>query len=241
MSDLPRAAHDQGINGHSGELTRRTVIAGVVATTVATAVIAVDMPANAQSANVNPSEDLILFVLLSAALTGISEAKLATGFGPKAKLKIPKNEIAQFIKNLKQSDLAGVNVGSDPVGIKRAYFDWVNARHPAPFRNLLRITKDSVGASDRWQSIIDRVQSSGEKYLARSIVLMWYLGGWYDPEALEKTSKSPGPPPDFKVISPEAYTQGWALKVARAHPMGFSQLPFGYWTREPSSLDDFIG
>jgi hypothetical protein len=76
------------------------------------------------------------------------------------------------------------------------------------------------------------------KYLARSIVLMWYLGAWYDPDKLRMPDASPL---DFKVISPKAYTQAWALRVAQAHPMGFSEMQFGYWTREPNRLSDFIG
>jgi len=43
------------------------------------------------------------------------------------------------------------------------------------------------------------------------------------------------------VISPKAYTQGWALKVAQAHPMGFSEMQFGYWTRPPNPRSDFTG
>ncbi|TMK06556.1 MAG: sorbitol dehydrogenase, partial [Alphaproteobacteria bacterium] len=41
--------------------------------------------------------------------------------------------------------------------------------------------------------------------------------------------------------SPKAYTQGWALRVAQAHPMGFSEMQFGYWSRPPSARVDFIG
>ena len=47
---------------------------------------------------------------------------------------------------------------------------------------LLKIARDNVNASDREKAIIDKVQSSDRtKYLARSIVLMWYLGAWYEP------------------------------------------------------------
>jgi hypothetical protein len=28
--------------------------------------------------------------------------------------------------------------------------------------------------------------------------------------------------------------------VAQAHPMGYSDMQFGYWTREPPPLSDFI-
>ena len=42
------------------------------------------------------------------------------------------------------------------------------------------------------------------------------------------------------MISPKAYTQGWVWRVAQAHPMGYSDMQFGYWTREPPPLSDFI-
>jgi hypothetical protein len=240
MSDFPRAARDEPADKHSGEVTRRTIVTGVVATAVAGTVVTADIPAHAQSASAVSPEDVVLFILLSSALTGISEAKLAPGFGPKPILQIRRDQIPKFIKELKPGELAGVSPGSDPVGIKAVYLNWVRTRHPAQLKNLLQIAKESVGASDRWQTIADRVQSSSDKFLGRSIVLMWYLGGWYDPKQLED-DKGQVPPPAFQVISPEAYTNGWALKVARAHPMGFSQLPFGYWTRDPAELVEYIG
>ena len=82
------------------------------------------------------------------------------------------------------------------------------------------------------------------KYLARSIVLMWYLGAWYDPANLRLLAEQSNPPPEasnFEVISPKAYTQAWALSVAQAHPMGFSQMQFGYWAHKPQPPEVFIG
>jgi hypothetical protein len=109
----------------------------------------------------------------------------------------------------------------------------------------LQIAGDSqkLPAADRAQAIIDKVQATPDtKYLARSIVLMWYLGAWYDPDHLRKLVEHPSPSPaKFEVISPKAYTQGWALRVAQAHPMGFSEMQFGYWSRPPSARTDFIG
>ena len=43
--------------------------------------------------------------------------------------------------------------------------------------------------------------------------------------------------PPVKVISPAAYTQGWTWRVAQAHPMGYSELRFGYWAKDPLPLD----
>ena len=230
MTHLPRPEtnsiphgekEDEAVSG----FTRRGVLAGAAAATAAISVGAVDSPASAQTRH----QDMVAFVLLSAALTGIAEGKLAPNFHP---LPSPTNI------DLEQSD-----PGSDPVDVKQEYFDWVNKRHQATFRRLLQFAKDSRNAADRAQAIIDKVQATPDtKYLARSIVLMWYLGAWYDPDHLRALVERPNPPPaKFDVISPKAYTQGWALRVAQAHPMGFSEMQFGYWSRPPSARTDFIG
>ena len=230
MTDLPHSKPSSVAPGEkedesAGGFTRRRVLAGAAAATAAISVGAVDSPASAQTRH----QDMVAFVLLSAALTGIAEGKLAPNFHP---LPSPTNI------DLEQSD-----PGSDPVNVKQEYFDWVNRRSQPTFRRLLQFAKDSRNASDRAQAIIDKVQATPDtKYLARSIVLMWYLGAWYDPDHLRALVERPNPPPaKFEVISPKAYTQGWALRVAQAHPMGFSEMQFGYWSRPPSPRTDFIG
>ena len=222
MTDLPHSkpssiAHSEKEDESAGGFTRRRVLAGAAAATAAMSVGAVDSSASAQT-----RQDMVAFVLLSSALTGIAELKLAPGF-----------------------DLAKSEPGSDPVDVKEEYFNRVNKRRPAVLRRLLQIAADSqkLPAADRAQAIIDKVQATPDtKYLARSIVLMWYLGAWYDPDHLRALVERPHPPPaKFEVISPKAYTQGWALRVAQAHPMGFSEMQFGYWSRPPSARGDFIG
>jgi hypothetical protein len=210
-------AHGGKDDEPTGGFTRRKVLAGAAAATAAISVGAVDSSASAQT-----RQDMVSFVLLSAALTGIAEVKLAPGF-----------------------DLAKSEPGSDPVDVKQEYFNWVNKRRPAALKRLLQIAADSqkLPAADRAQAIIDKAQATPDtKYLARSIVLMWYLGAWYDPDNLRALVERPNPPPaKFEIISPKAYTQGWALRVAQAHPMGFSEMQFGYWSRPPSARIDFIG
>jgi hypothetical protein len=198
-------------------VTRRTVLAGAALTAAAT--VATTAPAAAQSAN--PREDMDLFMRLSAALTGIAETKL----GPAV----------------------------DPVNVKGEYFIWINERYPSAFENLLRLAKESSSAADPAETIVTRLQFADTntkprseieaKYLARSIVLMWYLGAWYDPRDLEAAGKDLNPERtvQFTVISPKAYTQAWALRVAQAHPMGFSEMQFGYWHRPPNDRIDFVG
>ena len=66
---------------------------------------------------------------------------------------------------------------------------------------------------------------------------------WYEPKKLAiYDSPKPGlfPLTPLKIISPAAYTQGWTWRVAQAHPMGYSELRFGYWAQDPLPLDDYI-
>jgi hypothetical protein len=43
-----------------------------------------------------------------------------------------------------------------------------------------------------------------------------------------------------RVVSATAYTQGWTWRVAQAHPMGYSELRYGYWGNDPLPLGDYI-
>jgi Membrane bound FAD containing D-sorbitol dehydrogenase len=203
----PVQAAQSAVEDHATRLTRRTVLAGVAATT-AVVTVGVDTPAVAQSAN--PDSDMGTFVTLSEALTGIPAGKLAPD--------------------------------TDSIGIKHDYFKWINEKEPTAFVSLLKMAKDNANSS---QAMIEKLQATDDtKFLARSIVLMWYLGSWYAPGDLKRLVDSRSSPnPVFiphTVISPKAYTQGWVWRIAQAHPMGYSDMQFGYWTREPAPLDDFI-
>jgi hypothetical protein len=131
---------------------------------------------------------------------------------------------------------------ADPIDIKRDYFKWLSERQPAAFEKLMNIARENRNAP---QAIIDKVQSDPEsKFLGRSVVLMWYLGAWYDPDDLKMLAEPPPSPPEtsHQVISAKAYTQGWVWRVAQAHPMGSSDMQFGYWQRKPNpERPDFIG
>jgi hypothetical protein len=243
MSDLPHQGRGEIVHTvndeDQGGITRRTVLTGAAAATAVATLPVLDVPAASAAPGPDPKvkEGMVAFVLLSAALTGIAESRLAPGFGPILKPPAPLV-------------LATVSPGSDPVDVKTEFFDWIkkinDGRHRATLEKLLQIAKDNLNAPNREQAIIGKIPTGIDaeltrsdievKYLARSIVLMWYLGAWYDPDNLQTPNAS-----NFVVISPKAYTQGWALKVAQAHPMGFSEMQFGYWTRPPNPRSDFIG
>jgi hypothetical protein len=72
--------------------------------------------------------------------------------------------------------------------------------------------------------------ADGVKELARSIIMAWYFGVWY--EWLPKAK------PRFTVVSAAAYTQGWVWRIAQAHAPGWSNLRFGYWAFAPAASSD---
>ena len=152
-----------------------------------------------------------LFVGLSSVLTGIDATKLAPAL--------------------------------DPNNVKQIYFDTAKAKGGATFDQLLQIY--AANATQPPAAIAAAVfEQSGPAvcFLARAIMLAWYLGSWYQPSELQKYSvpNPPAAPIASTVISPDAYTQGWAWNVAQAHPMGYSNFTFGYWANKPPSLDDFV-
>jgi hypothetical protein len=152
------------------------------------------------------------FVKLSAALTGIAADKLAPGL--------------------------------DPKNVKQTYFDYTARKAGALFDQLLAIY--AANAAQPPATIANIVlNQSGDpiRYLARTVMLEWYLGNWYDPAVLASYHgpNPPKTPPNGVVISPLAYTQGWAWSVAQAHPMGYSNFNFGYWANNPPALSAFVG
>lgn len=197
----------------------------MVAGTVATAAVAFIPLAKFACAQSSDNRDMVAFLLLSTALTGVDIQTLAPEFALSSD-EISKTDLDVILKE---------DPGVDPINIKNAYFDWINT-HAAPssFAKLLQFAKDKPLSKD---NIIAKVNASDDtKFLARSIVLLWYLGSWYDPADLKKAATSPESvegPLKQTVLSPKSYTQGLVWLIAGAHPMGYSNLQFGYWSRPP--------
>jgi hypothetical protein len=196
------------------KISRRAMVAGAVATVAVGAVLPLSSFAFAQTAN---HEDMVAFLVLSAAVTGVDIHILAPEFSRSS------------------GDILNDNPGVDPIDIKDAYF--TQAKTAAAFEKLLQIAKDNHASQNAQNDIIAKVNASDDtKFLARSVVLLWYLGSWYDPEVLKKAANHPESvdgPIAQKVLSPKAYSQGLVWLIAGAHPMGYSNLQFGYWSRNP--------
>jgi len=192
------------------------MLAGTVATTAVAATLPLAGSAYAQAAD--PKTDMMPFLVLSAALTGMHVALLAPEFA------------------LDKNDIMNSDPGVDPINVKDDYFKFISvADKTSSFGKLLQIARDHRQSAE---DIVAAVKASDDnaKFLARSIVLLWYLGSWYKPEDLAK------PPADApipsEVVSAKAYTQGLVWQIAQAHPMGYSNLQFGYWSREPVDPND---
>jgi hypothetical protein len=201
-------------------MSRRTLLAGAVATT-AVATVGATAPGRAAGQDSAASKEVLDFIALSAILTGIDAKRLAPG-----------------------SDIKNSVPGSDPINIKAEYFAFVKEQRPVAFGRLLKGFRDAPDKAAFAQSLLDPQQRDQEiRFLARSIILMWYLGAWYDPDDLKQVAASAirekGSVP-FNVISPKAYTQAWVWRVARAHPMGYSEWTFGYWQIDPPPPSSFV-
>ena len=201
-----------------GDVSRRVLLAGAAATTAVAAALPLANSAYAEAPNPSSNQDMMAFLLLSAALAGVRVASLAPEFALDAK-----------------KDLLDQTPTVDPFNLKDDYFNFINAADKtSAFGKLLQIAKDH---SDSAADIVDAVNKGDDdiKFLARSIVLLWYLGSWYKPDDLKDAAAHgiTGPIPS-EVVSAKAYTQGLVWQIAQAHPMGYSNLQFGYWSRDPS-------
>jgi hypothetical protein len=191
-------------------VSRRTMLTGAAATTAVTAVGSIDAPRPAQAAT-----SMDLFLGLSSALTGISVDRLN-----------PRRQAA------------GQRFPRDTLDLKQAYYE--RAQNYPELEQLLELYNVNSDKPDKDAIAKIILDDPNVRFLARSIILAWYLGAWYEPADL-KNPRSVPPPIPFQVISPTTYTQGFVWRVAQAHPMGYSEWAFGYWSEPPTqSLDDFI-
>lgn len=159
-------------------------------------------------------QDFLGFIRVSSALTGIADVLLA----PASKSTKDKN--GQPI----------VDAADPTQAVKLAYFNLARA-HPA-YPSLMEEFRGKAGnggasaktLNDAALELISSMQPIQE--LARSIIMAWYFGVWYEWNV-------PNDKPRFTIISADAYTQGWAWRIVEAHPAGYSNMRFGHWAFEP--------
>jgi hypothetical protein len=125
----------------------------------------------------------------------------------------------------------------DPLNVKQQYFDQAKTDPNLPALLQFFAARQSEPPDQVAQEILANPTIAP---LARAIMLEWYTGSWYAPSTLVKPPDDPKQQaPPVNVISSDAYTQGWMWNVAQAHPMGYSNWRFGYWSSPPPALTDF--
>src|SRR6185503_11523618 len=129
----------------------------------------------------------------------------------------------------------------DTHGTAQTYLDLATAKGGATFATLMSIYRahESEPAAEVANVILEG-PSTVVANLARSIMLLWYLASWYDPDRLSALSQGPPAFVPSTVVSADAYTQGWVWRVGQTHPMGYSEWKFGYWHSAPPPLAAFI-
>src|SRR5438067_3815844 len=105
--DHRRKRNGRGVDPlvRAGEVSRRVMVAGTVATTAVAAVLPL---ADTAYGAEGPDADMMAFLLLSEALTGVSRQTLAPELSEK-------------------SEILTSDPGVDPINIKNAYFNWIKA------------------------------------------------------------------------------------------------------------------
>jgi Membrane bound FAD containing D-sorbitol dehydrogenase len=131
------------------------------------------------------------------------------------------------------SALTGVNPAQlrpavDPIGIAGQYL--AKIQNVANFDNLLATFTAKRGELGGDQAAAFVLADPALGPVARSIIKMWLLGTWYDPQNAQ--------PP--QVVSTQAYKESLVWKVMQSHPMGYSMWDFGYWAGPPPAFDQFI-
>jgi len=212
------------------EISRRTLIAGVTATAATAAFGSMLISPSALIAQPSPvaidpdATARLQFKAVSGALTGI------------------------------HPDVLVPNV--DPFGTNVEIFAKADVADTNTLRTILSKFSGSPGSPPKTvaQILAEDTKDESAKFLIRSIILAWYLGAWYAPQDLRKNFYGDKDPQHsyhstrrysqevlipHVVISPNAYTNSVVWRVAQAHPMGWSNLQFGYWGQEPPELEMF--
>ena len=158
-----------------------------------------------------PSEDVVQdFADMSAVLTGFQSSFLRPFLDP--------TNLSFFFYTFA---VAQPQVGQSMMDGLLSTFDSLKAQTPP-------LTAQQI--ADRLLEVTSKTPSN-QAQLAQAIILMWYLGSWYPPKFQTQGEQ--------QVISSQAYTRSLVWNVAQAHPMGFSQFTFGYWSQNPPTLDQF--
>lgn len=156
------------------------------------------------------------FVGLSSILTGFTQEQIAPEIDPIGQA----SEYLQFME-----------AHADPAAFPRmlsTYGEIASKFPPLDPVNPDPAVVAQISAQVSQQILADPAMGP----VARRTIRLWYLSTWYTTEPPDPTKTS-----DDQVVSMNAYTLGLAWEAAQAHPMGYSELHFGYWAVAPPAND----
>ncbi|GAB1541911.1 hypothetical protein NUACC21_45840 [Scytonema sp. NUACC21] len=126
----------------------------------------------------------------------------------------------------------------DPIGIAKVYWEFLQTQTEVSqdlINQLLKIFEDikaqpGIKYEEKVKAVKEKIlDDSALLPVARRIIRLWYLSTWYTSE----------PPKELgQVVSMNAYIKGLAWEAIQAHPMGYSELTFGYWAEKPKQTTD---
>lgn len=152
----------------------------------------------------NSNSTLKNFVHLSAILTGYSCDRLMPAIDP---IELAKQYL-DYLQN-KQID------------VKQKYIDQL-------FTSFANIADQPGITSEQLAQEVENkiLKDMNIGPITKRIMRLWYLGVWYKNEP-------PTPFEDGTVISMNAYIRGLSWDAIQAHPMGYSEMRYGYWANSP--------
>jgi hypothetical protein len=230
------------------EISRRALITGATATAATAAFGSMLISPSsliAQPAPAVPADENIKaqFTALSASLTGIDENILS-----------PPVDTAHFRDAVfDRANNANNEPKKDPEILAKLLAKFNAAKNAPP--NAQGVKTDPIRKLYEDAAKPENKDEYGPMmFLMRSIILAWYLGAWYKPNDLKKKSDAAKDPQHsyyssrrysqevlipHEIISPGTYTNSMVWRVAQAHPMGYSNLQFGYWEKQPPDISMF--
>jgi hypothetical protein len=156
-------------------------------------------------------QTLTNFVGLSSVLTGYSKDKLAPGIDP-------IGLASEYLGVLQRKTDSQILLQT------LAVYQNIAAQAAAQFPNNPVQQAQMEAQLVEKQILADLDMGS----LARRIIRLWYLSTFY-------TTEPPDPNQDGEVVSMNAYTLGLSWDAFQAHPMGYSEMHFGYWATPPEA------
>jgi len=111
-------------------------------------------------------------------------------------------------------------------GMASVYYEWVKQHSGTEFLTLLTEFEKVQLLSDAQKKALIQSGPQALTPLVRSIIKLWYLGQWYNPEDPSKT----------EILSSQSYQEGLVWDAIKAHPQGAKQQGFGAWASPPEQL-----